>query len=377
MDIRARASAVFASVLDYIFDTLTRELMMNMPPDLTYKFDQDDDQGLDFMNESNDDYVTVIYNDEYHRFEEVIDTIRNVLEYERSPAKGLTTLIDRNGRCIVKCSGYQACQEIKKNAERRSSRRGGRALKIQIIHSHVVAHQNFAEKLISWLLSTMEYSSSFRALLGSLLLEYPGAPTGSSGKITRLDNFLRNDIILWKAARSSIHHFLIQCMLLSNEAIRRSFAAIYTKNYGQMMKEFISDDHEHSFSVTSLSVQVFTVQTLAHFLIAKENVLANLLRTFMSEFERRRNDRGKLEIQRSDQTFRRTLYILFDTKYLITTSPGDEVCKAGWSDELKKGFLHGMSNLLDIFSWMQGMDLQLRQTSHHIDHEFEWEPYFR
>ena len=23
------------------------------------------------------------------------------------------------------------------------------------------------------------------------------------------------------------------------------------------------------------------------------------------------------------------------------------------------------------------MDLQLRQTSHHIDHEFEWEPYFR
>ena len=62
--------------------------------------------------ESNDDYATVIYNDEYHRIDEVIDTIRTVLECERSPAIGLTTLIDRSGRCIVKCSGYQNCLEV-------------------------------------------------------------------------------------------------------------------------------------------------------------------------------------------------------------------------------------------------------------------------
>ena len=44
---------------------------------------------------------------------------------------------------------------------------------------------------------------------------------------------------------------------------------------------------------------------------------------------------------------------------------------------MRKGFLHGMSNLLEIFSWMQGMDLQLRQASVHLDHEFEWEHCFR
>lgn len=42
----------------------------------------------DFGLESNDDYVTVIYNDEYHRFEEVMDTLRMVLECERTPAIG-------------------------------------------------------------------------------------------------------------------------------------------------------------------------------------------------------------------------------------------------------------------------------------------------
>ena len=53
--------------------------------------------------------------------------------------------------------------------------------------------------------------------------------------------------------------------------------------YGAMMRDFINDDHDHSFSVTSLSVQLFTVPTLAHYLIAQKDVLPQLFNTFMSE----------------------------------------------------------------------------------------------
>lgn len=330
---------------------MTTEILLKLSPDLTYK-----EELSDFGMESNDDYVTVIYNDEYHRFEEVMTTLRTVLECERTPAIGLTTMIDRNGRCIVKCSGFQNCQEVKKQAERKSRMgAGGKPLKISIMHSHVVAHQNHAEKLITWLQSIMETSTSFRALLGSMLLEYPGAPS-TIGKNSRLDNFLRNDIILWKAARSSIHHFLIQAMLHGPDANRRAFAACFTKNYCHMMKDFINDDHDHSFSVTSLSVQLFTVPTLAHYLIANHEVLPNLFRTFMSECERKRNDRGKLEFLRhlSNQSYQRAYYVLFDIKYLLMTTPDDPVCKTGWTDSLRKGFLRGLNNLLEIFSWMQG-----------------------
>ena len=35
--IRTRAKHVFAAVLDYIFETLTTEIMLRLPPDLTYK----------------------------------------------------------------------------------------------------------------------------------------------------------------------------------------------------------------------------------------------------------------------------------------------------------------------------------------------------
>ena len=80
--------------------------------------------------------------------------------------------MDRNGRCIVKCAGFATCQEVKKTAERTSSRRGGRPLKVVIMHSHIVAHQTFAQSLVSWLLGILDYSSSFRALLGTLLTIY-------------------------------------------------------------------------------------------------------------------------------------------------------------------------------------------------------------
>ena len=40
--------------------------------------------------------------------------------------------------------------------------------------------------------------------------------------------------------------FLFTAMLLGNDANRKAFATLFTKNFGQMMKEFITDDHEHS-----------------------------------------------------------------------------------------------------------------------------------
>ena len=107
--------------------------------------------------------------------------------------------------------------------------------------------------------------------------------------------------------------------------------------------------------LTSLSVQLFTAPTLAHHLIAYEDVLAILLRTFMSECERKRNEKGKLEFQRNvaSNSLRRAYFIWYDLKYLLSSVP------AVWEDNLRKGFLHGVSLLVDVLRWIQGMDLQV------------------
>lgn len=57
-----------------------------------------------------------------------------------------------------------------------------------------------------------------------------------------------------------------------------------------MMKDFILDDHDHAVSVASLGVQLFTMPTIAHMLVAEEDVLARLLNTFLSDCEKKLKD---------------------------------------------------------------------------------------
>ena len=77
------------------------------------------------------------------------------------------------------------------------------------------------------------------------------------------------------------------------------------------MSDFISDDHDHSHSVTSLSVQLFTVPTLAQYLMGHHGALAALLRCFLGEIDRRKN-LGKLLSPRQqvdNESFNRIFYI--------------------------------------------------------------------
>lgn len=149
------------------------------------------------------------------------------------------------------------------------------------------------------------------------------------------------------------------------------FVQIFTLHYGQLMHDFIFDDHDHSHSVTSLSVQLFTVPTLAQYLMAHHEALAALLRCFLTEIERRKNFEGRLSFDRSQnqQSFRRAMYVLYDIKYLLSAVPLPEQSDEGaqtdmqaedvdstsgrWSDPLRKGFLQGLHMLLSLLASME------------------------
>ena len=71
-----------------------------------------------------------------------------------------------------------------------------------------------------------EFFTKFLNFSGQLLLECPNQ-CGTSSKSPRLESFVRNDIILWKSARTQIHHFLISSLLIGNDTNRKAFASIY------------------------------------------------------------------------------------------------------------------------------------------------------
>jgi E3 ubiquitin-protein ligase UBR2 len=68
---------------------------------------------------------------------------------------------------------------------------------------------------------------------------------------------------------------------------------------------------------------------------------------------------GRLEFDRNHVSlgFKRAQFILYDVKYLLSSVP------SSFDSDLRKGFLHGLSLMLNLLVMMQGMDSVVRQVS--------------
>lgn len=331
-DLKKRTRIVFEAVLWYAYRLLSTEQM------------NDTILGQISNNFFHiDTYCTILYNDEIHTFDQVINTLTRVLKCNQRSSTEYVTSIDREGRAIVKCSSFQHCLDLKSEIEKYTSRHGNKPLKVIVNHAHVIAHQIFALKLLTWLEKLLGLGAGFRRIFAEVALK----PHGKDPCIIK--GILQTDSSLWKNARTQWHRLLISGMLLEYEN-KKALAKIFTKNYGQVTKDFIKDDHEHTYSISSLSVQIFTVPTIAHELIAHDDVLYILLNTLISECHKKCNKENKLEFERnpSNQSFKRAVYMLFDLRYLLSAVPEK------WTDDLRRSFLHGLSMMLTLLNMMQG-----------------------
>ncbi|XP_076176131.1 ubr1 ubiquitin ligase [Ptiloglossa arizonensis] len=360
-DITERAVITFEAVLRYCYKMLSLEHSPGLPADFQIKENEEDPSSLSTV----DSFCTVLFNDEFHTFDQVITTLVRVMKCSQRDAVEFVTNVDREGRAVLRCAEFQTCKDLKLNIEKFTSRHNNQALKVLVVHAYVIAHQTFAMKLLNWLQQFISRCEGFRVLFSNVALN------------TKLPDFsivqgiLRRDSQLWKSARTAWHRLFMSGMLMEYEN-KKALAIVFTQNYGSVMKDYIRDDHDHLFSIVSLSVQLFTVPTLAHHLIAHHDVLFTVLNTFVSESSRRCNTAGKLEFERdiSNIYFRRAQQVLNDLRYLLSVKPDV------WTDDLRKGFLQGLSVLLTLFGSMQHMDAVLRQVGQHMEYEPEWESAF-
>lgn len=364
-DMQERTKITFQAVLQYAYQLLTDDYEISLPPDLQLKQSEDDPSSIPDIPPT---FCTVLYNDETHTFENVISTLQKVLKCSKKDAMEFVTNIDREGRAVVKCAPFSQCNEVRTEVERITSRTTPRSLKVQVMHTHVIAHQLYAIKLLTWLQNILMVSKHFRRIFSEVMLRTNKPPPD----VCILEGVLLRDVTLWKTARNHWHRLFITGMLKEYEH-KKSFAEVFTKNYGSVMKDFIRDDHEHSVSVAALSVQIYTVPTIAHYLIAHRDVLMILLNTFHSECKPYMKD-DRLEFQRSEHqsstAFKRAQFIIYDLHYLLSAVPEQ------WTTELRKGFSQGFFLFLKLLSAMQGMDAVTRQVGQHMEYEPEWETAF-
>lgn len=357
-DIARRARVVFEIVLAYTFELLTHKHSLSLPSDLK----KTEDGPLDFK----DTYCVVLYNDESHTFEQVFDAMNRVMN---DVYRDLVNRVDREGRAVIKVCSFQQCTEIKGEVERCTSRQNIQPLKVQVLHVDVVAHQIFALKLLDWMEGIVQTAGGFRREFASVFLE---ANTSSS----LAERVLMEDANMWISARLAWHRVIMAGLLIEYD-IKKTFAKVFTKRYGCVTKEYIRDDHDRRVSILSLSVQLYTLPTVAHYLVAEERALFILWNTVASEFSPKVKDKkfaferhAMSLIGRRIDPFYRILETFYDIKYLLIVEP------KVWTDELRRGFLAGLSTMLDLMFHMQEMEPFKRQVGQHVEYEPEYETGF-
>ncbi|XP_038123293.1 E3 ubiquitin-protein ligase UBR1 isoform X2 [Cyprinodon tularosa] len=379
-----RAEKLFRVLLRYVTDFLVWEENFELSAELQPRI-------------KDNAYYCVLYNDEHHSYDQVIYTLQRSVNCDQIEAQTHTTLIDKEGRRAVKRGTLRSCQQAKDlirvnfvfsflilvdisdnlqsekscnpfcaALQSSSEHISLQPLRVEILHATVMAHQTFALRLGNWFQKVIGYSVGFRLAFCQVALE-PNADTDRPCLISRL---MLHDAQMYKGARKIVHE-LIFCSMLMDSEFKRLFAVEFTKYYKQLQKDFISDDHERSISITALSVQIFTVPTLARQLIEECNVIKVIVDTVLELLREHLDDNNRFFfLGYNSDKFTRIQVIFHDLRYILISKP------SVWTEEMRGQFLAGFRIFLGFLKCMQGMEEVKRQLGQHIAVEPEWEAGF-
>uniref|UniRef100_A0A8C2EYH2 E3 ubiquitin-protein ligase n=1 Tax=Cyprinus carpio TaxID=7962 RepID=A0A8C2EYH2_CYPCA len=291
-----------------------------------------------FSRARGDTYYCMLFNDEVHTYEQVIYTLQKAVNCTQKEAVSFATTVDRDVSSPAVSSTVVSTSDIT-NTSRQT-----KPLRVQVMHSSVVAHQCFALKALTWL-----------------------------GQIIRYSVLIQVSNLVFPAGARNVYHQLFMSSLLMDTKYKKLFAIQFAKNYERLQSDYVKDDHDREFSVTDLSVQMFTVPSLARMLITEENLMTTIIRTFMDHL-RHRDLHGHFQFERytAQQAFkfRRVQSLIGDLKYVLISRPTE------WTNQLREKYLEGFSAFLELLKCMQGMDPVVRQVGQHIEMEPEWEAAF-
>lgn len=351
-DLLVRGSAVCDVVLKYCIDLICWEKTDELPGYLNVSCNEDI-------------FATMLFNDEVHTYEEVIRTLQQAIpDCSSNQALAYANTVDREGRSIVRTGSYSECEQSRKIIKSGTSGPSRKPLKCRVMHHKVIAHQIFAVQMLGWLNKIAVHSDGLRRILCNTVLESKDEDTDLLGRV------LLADSTLWKVARAHTHKLFMNTMFMDPVG-KKAFAIHFTKHYNHIQKDFVDDDHEHIVSVTSLSVQLFTVPTIARMLILDHDVLEVVLGSFMDHLRPAINDRGTFEFQKqSFHKLKRAYYMMIDLKYILIHKPTE------WTEELRGKFIKFLDKFFELLKCMQGMDMTTRKTGRHIETEPDWEAAF-
>ncbi|KAJ3219991.1 hypothetical protein HDU67_007724 [Dinochytrium kinnereticum] len=410
-----------ATVLDFIVDTLNASpapsnsnldietIRKKNPPDLVPR-----PPTLQNLSSDEPHYACILWNDEQHSFDEVIDKVMHSTRKSREGAGRVADSVDCIGRDVI--SAGPSLSRILFIAKEVSSAAGTThgGLTVSVRLGPDVFRESVAGMALEWLRSLLRRSvgsqSSCEQLYESVtdflrltICEEICAPRRPIREILsgrsydeihfsrydfiplRLDFFLALESKLWKCVRVTLKELYINTLVVAGEDFKKTLARRFAQSYLMVAHSYLMKDREWDLSIINLSVQLFTVPTIAAHLVESTNittVLFTILKTlFISEafpvqcnlekffisFQTCLSSRlahyPKLNCE-LHAVYRSSQYhhVFNDVQYLIGTP---QVA----SSIFRKSDLDGLDAFLDLCTVLQGMNPQRRESTTHVAYE--------
>lgn len=317
-------------------------------------------------------FFTVLFNDEVHTYDHVINTLVKIIKCTKMTASIMASTVSREGRSLILNDVYKECRNVRDAiAHVRDSGQG--PLKVEVIHGTVLAHQAFALKLIEWIQRMSLLCDAFRVLTAYTLLgTYDSIPEQEkpSGSETLLERIMLSNTTFWKVARIDWNDLFVTT-LLTEYSIKEKFARLITRIYPRLMQDFMEDDHDHSVSILTMTTQLYTVPSLICMLIEEENALSIISRTFIDICRSTKRESSAITFENrhtfDPNSLKRGFYIISDLRHLINIEP------TKWTTQLRANVIEAVKVFLNLLDLMQGLDSVKRQLGQHLEYEPEWE----
>ncbi|KAI2798556.1 E3 ubiquitin-protein ligase ubr1, partial [Blomia tropicalis] len=323
-------------------------------------------------------YVSLLYNDEIHTYEHVIFALTKSIRCDNKGATEFASAVDREGRTIILLDESERCEAVANQIGDITKKNSEKKLEVKVVHVDVYAHQTFATRLMTWMSSILPICEQFRTIFASHIFAtnhqtemFSFNEDEMDRSVSLMEKLFLSDTFFWKSVRIQWHQLFMSGLLLDLET-KKQFARLFTRNYPAIIADYMRDDHEHRVSILCLSVQIYTVPSIAVMLLEHENIIQLFLDTFLDINQDFHIGAGRFKFDTINHPsamylFRRSYHLLSDLSYIISRPPDE------WNDKLRDSFCIGIESFVKLIKRMQLMDSVVRQVNQHIEYEPGWE----
>ncbi|PWZ03008.1 hypothetical protein BCV70DRAFT_9664 [Testicularia cyperi] len=354
-------------------------------------------------------YAVVLWNDEKHSFSQVIDIVTDATGRSEHEAKNVAERVDKHGREIIEVSTdvrrlYQIARVL---------------ASIDLAVTLRPAFDIFAEEVVQMVLQfLMDLSNSNlylsqhsnsrsgaaptqhplradAAILKQIIAQalfvpfHPIEPISAGSmspdyfdpsSLSNYEGLLLMDYKFWKSARIEIKALFMS--LIARREIKKEISLRFAKVYPKLVETFMLRDREQEYSICFLTVQLFSVPSIATMLVERTSFLEKMLKLLQSIFtgllaNEKQNlilpppspPRGQANVHLMFIRQGRSYHIFYDIRYLLAAE--------GVQKLIARDAQPHLDYFLKCLSLFQAINPSKRAVSAHVEFESEiWIPVF-